>query len=251
MKLISDSGCFRCCTKSTQLVYGFSWLSPVIVIEFAPRRVEDGMPVSRPRAMLMVARSSGRPSRLLRSASVTNSSISLPSWRVVPRTMAPAASSGVGPLAANASGLRNASIRPISLVDEVGVEPVDRLGQHRVAEAIDRVRKLRDDRRIDVGVVAWVGRRRRRPAAGSCARTPRTRDADTASRCRTWRPGTGARRSTAGRRSEPASTGTSPARCPGCSHSFRNARSLVAEQPRPWCARQGGCARSGTRGARR
>ncbi len=34
--------------------------------------------MSRPRARLMVARSSGRPSRLLRSALVTNSSISLP-----------------------------------------------------------------------------------------------------------------------------------------------------------------------------
>ena len=63
--------------------------------------------------------------------------------------MAPAASSGVGPLAANASGLRKAAIRPISLFWKFGIEAVDRLGQHRVAEAIDRVRKLRHDRRID------------------------------------------------------------------------------------------------------
>ncbi|MCY1496690.1 hypothetical protein D9M68_306310 [compost metagenome] len=74
------------------------------------------MPVSRPRAMLMVARSSGRPSRLLRRASVTNSSISLPCWRVVPRMMAPAACSGVRPLLANSSGLRKAATRPISLL---------------------------------------------------------------------------------------------------------------------------------------
>ena len=58
------------------------------------------MPVSRPRAMLSTARSSGVPSRLLRSASVTNSSIWLPTVRVTPRTMAPVASAGVGPLAA-------------------------------------------------------------------------------------------------------------------------------------------------------
>ncbi|MCY1425117.1 hypothetical protein D9M71_408990 [compost metagenome] len=62
---------------------------------------------------MIAARSSGRPSRLLRSASVTNSSISLPAWRVTPRTMAPAASSGLVPLAAKASGLRKAAIRPI------------------------------------------------------------------------------------------------------------------------------------------
>ncbi|MCY1218714.1 hypothetical protein D9M72_306630 [compost metagenome] len=50
--------------------------------------------------MLIAARSSGRPTRLLRRASVTNSSISLPTVRVTPRTMAPAAASAVGPLAA-------------------------------------------------------------------------------------------------------------------------------------------------------
>ena len=34
------------------------------------------------------------------------------------------------------------------------VEAVDRLGQHRVTEAVDDVRELGDDRRIDVGVEA-------------------------------------------------------------------------------------------------
>ncbi|MCY1284044.1 hypothetical protein D9M70_329370 [compost metagenome] len=78
--------------------------------------------MSRPRAILIAARSSGRPSRLLRSAPVTNSSISLPSWRVVPRTMAPAACSGVSvPFWSNSSGLRNASIRPISLETKFGL----------------------------------------------------------------------------------------------------------------------------------
>ena len=79
---------------------------------------------------------------------------------------------------------------------EVRIEAIDRLGQHRVAEAIDRVRELRHDRRIEVDVID-LGRREERidHAAGWCARTPRTRGAGTASRCRTSPPGTGARHS--------------------------------------------------------
>ena len=48
------------------------------------------------------------------------------------------------------------SVRSDRIADdvEVGVEAVDRLGQHRVAEAIDGVRELGDDRGIDRGVVA-------------------------------------------------------------------------------------------------
>ncbi|CAB4332083.1 unannotated protein [freshwater metagenome] len=41
--------------------------------------------------MFKVAKSSGKPSKLLRSAPVTNSSISLPVWLAIPRTMLPAA----------------------------------------------------------------------------------------------------------------------------------------------------------------
>ena len=37
---------------------------------------------------------------------------------------------------------------------EIRIVAVDGLGQHRVAEAIDHVRELRDDRRIDRRVVA-------------------------------------------------------------------------------------------------
>ena len=36
--------------------------------------------------------------------------------------------------------------------DEAGVQPVDRLGQHRVAEAIDGMRELGDDEWIDRGI---------------------------------------------------------------------------------------------------
>ena len=118
--------------------------------------------------------------------------------------------------AANASGFRNAAIRPdllaarsspLRIADDVEarVEAVDRLGQHRVAEAIDDVRELGDDRRIDRRCRSpGLRRRTRRPAAEPCARTPRTRGADTASRCRSGRPGTGARRPTRALRSRPA-----------------------------------------------
>ena len=116
----------------------------------------EGTPVSRPRARLMVARSSGRPSRLLRSALVTNSSISLPTWRVMPRMMAPAAmSSSMSPSAPCEGGRVEEALDQADVVGvEVRIEVVDRLGQHRVAEAIDHVRELGDDRRIDRGVEA-------------------------------------------------------------------------------------------------
>ena len=116
----------------------------------APRSATE-CPASRPRAMLMAGRSSGRPSRLLRTASVTNSSISLPTWRVTPRTMAPVASSGVGPLAANCKRVEEGRDQADLRIGH-GIESWDRdrstvSGQHRVAEAIDRVRELGDDRR--------------------------------------------------------------------------------------------------------
>ena len=60
------------------------------------------------------------------------------------------------PLPMYACGLRNASISvcwsrsPLSEV-QVVVQAIDRVGQHRVAEAIDRVRELGHDRRVEVG----------------------------------------------------------------------------------------------------
>ena len=117
MKLISDSGCFRCCTKSTQLMYGFMFgVADIVVdgggVEFTPRLVQrrdPGVATAREVEHREIER---QPNRLLRSASVTNSSISLPTVRVTPRTMAPTACSGVGPLAAKASGLRKAAMSP-------------------------------------------------------------------------------------------------------------------------------------------
>ena len=51
----------------------------------------------------------------------TNSSISLPTCRVTPRTMAPAACSSVAPLAVNSSGLRKAANLLCIAVDQVEV----------------------------------------------------------------------------------------------------------------------------------
>ena len=107
--------------------------------------------------MLIAARSSGRPTRLLRTASVTNSSISLPTWRVMPRDDL-------------AGRLRATVMRAVVVVGERVEERLDAarcrgsspvalvratcLGQHRVAEAVDRVRELGADRRVDLAVVA-------------------------------------------------------------------------------------------------
>jgi hypothetical protein len=71
--------------------------------------------------MFSVARSSGRPTRLLRSASTMNSSISLPTWRDMPRMMLPMASASVSvPFMVNSTGFRKAWIRPMSLDASVG-----------------------------------------------------------------------------------------------------------------------------------
>ena len=61
MKLISDSGCLMLNPKSAQLSYGAS--AELFDAAKNERRAafSVGMPVSRPRAMLIVARSSGRP----------------------------------------------------------------------------------------------------------------------------------------------------------------------------------------------
>ena len=108
----------------------------------------------------------------------------------------------------------------------VGVEAVDRLGQHRVAEAVDDVGELGDDRRVDRRVVAAAAPGTRRCSAGSCGRTPRRRGAGTASRCRTAPPGTAARRSTASASIWPVVVGT--AATSTRSHSFRKASRSVA-----------------------
>ena len=85
----------------------------------------------------MVARSSGRPSRLLRSALVTNSSISLPTCRVMPRMMAPAAMSSSTALLAPLFELERVE-EALDQADVVGVEG-------RV-EAVDRSRSASSGR---------------------------------------------------------------------------------------------------------
>ena len=88
----------------------------------------------------------------MRSALVTNSSISLPAWRVMPRMIEPAISSASrrGEL----ERVEEALDQPDAAVIEGGIEAVDRLGEHRVAEAIDDMRELGDDRRVERDVIA-------------------------------------------------------------------------------------------------
>ena len=210
------------------------------------------MPASRPRARLIDGRSSGRPSRLLRKASVTNSSISLP---VCTRH---ATHDGAGSLfrcrTASRVGKRveegcNQSelliriwrIRVAHNV-EVGVEAIDRLGQHRVAEAIDRVRELGHDRSIEVDVVDLRRRKEEIDVGLNGARELfehemlvlhlgaelRGLEQPLAVPVAAWMP------------AWPGSA------APGVSsHSLRNARSPVCERRCPWSARPADCARSG------
>ena len=94
-----------------------------LVVAWICRRVpfSDGTPASRARAMFRAGRSSGRPSRLLRSVSVTNSSSSLPTCDEEPIATDPAAFSGVSgpadPPLKNSGGLRNAFSRGSELSD--------------------------------------------------------------------------------------------------------------------------------------
>ncbi len=94
-------------------MYGASWPSWVVSKSWRRNTLSVGTPSERARAMLSVARSSGRPSRLLRSVSTMNSSISLPGWSDIPIRMPPAAFSevSVAPLASrlNSGGLRKPS----------------------------------------------------------------------------------------------------------------------------------------------
>ena len=115
MKLMMDTGFLRCGAMSDQLVNGANWVSPLLAKKAARASLKLGIPVSRARAMLSVGKSNGKPTRLLRSASVTNSSISLPVWRDKPRMMAPVAASTLTctpPNTSNASGFRKAAIKP-------------------------------------------------------------------------------------------------------------------------------------------
>ena len=127
------------------------------------RRVSlsEGTPASRARAMLIEGRSSGRPSRLLRRVSVTNSSISLPVWSEEPSSTEPAPAPACTPDAPdrreslkNSGGFRNAvsngSELSVFVPSGVLVLPSHVVVEHGVPEPVDGVRELRLDRRVDV-----------------------------------------------------------------------------------------------------
>src|SRR3982750_37908 len=78
MKLISDSWCLRPWPNSNHVAYGWNaeflvWANSCLRAEF-----RLGMPSLRPRARLIAGRSSGRPTSVLRTDEVTNSSSSFP-----------------------------------------------------------------------------------------------------------------------------------------------------------------------------
>ena len=118
------------------------------------------MPVSRPRAMLIAARSSGRPSRLLRRAPVDEL------VDLVAALDGHAAHDGAGGLFGgdrlaslfllNATGFRKEAISPMSSVPVIWPFASRKMrgivvGQHRMPEAVDDVGEFGEDRRVDVG----------------------------------------------------------------------------------------------------
>ena len=109
-KFTIDARCRRARRKSSQLMYGSSAPSYVASQKVRRASCRVGDPVSRARAMLIAARSSGRPSRLSRRVGMTNSSIPLPVWPAMPWMTAAAPSSGWSrPSSVNSAGFRNAS----------------------------------------------------------------------------------------------------------------------------------------------
>ena len=96
----------------------------------------------------------------MRSALVTNSSISLPTCRVMPRMMAPAEMSAStrrwSAVVHELDRIEEALDQSDMILGEGRIKAIDRLGQHRVAEAVDHMRELGDDRRID-GDIVTVG----------------------------------------------------------------------------------------------
>ena len=122
-------------------MYGASWPSFVCAKICRRNSFSGGMPASRARVMLIVGRSSGRPSRLLRSVSVTNSSSSLPTW-------------SDEPIDDRASGL---------------------LGRQRAGGATVEVLRWVQERveqrsRVVASRPRWSGRRRRRASSGRSGR---------------------------------------------------------------------------------
>ena len=103
----------------------------------------------------MVARSSGRPEQVVAQRAgdeLVDLVADLP--RHAADDVAGGDAVGDGVAGVELDRVEEGLDEPDLVVGEGRVEPVDRLGQHRVAEAVDHVRELGDDARIDVGVVA-------------------------------------------------------------------------------------------------
>src|SRR5262249_16483045 len=95
MKFTSDSWCRRPWPNSNQEAYGVS--AEFFVCANSSRRAgfRPGMPAVRRGGILMAGRGSGRPTRVLRTDEVTNSSSSLPTCFERPLIRLPAACAAV------------------------------------------------------------------------------------------------------------------------------------------------------------
>ena len=152
MKLTSNSGCCDALHEVDPALVGLELAVAGHLVELAPRRVERRNPgVAAARQV-----DGGEVER--QAEQVVAQRLGLELVDLVADLAGGAAHDGAGRLFGgaacrrwlNASGLRKASIRPISLEAKFGIEPVDLVEQHRVAEAVDHVRELGDDRRIEL-----------------------------------------------------------------------------------------------------
>ena len=91
MKLTSDSRCLRRTTKSNQLSYGASAKSPLAANSCRRTGLSARDAFASATCDVEHGEVERQAEERLRTASVTNSSISFPTWRVMPWKTAPAA----------------------------------------------------------------------------------------------------------------------------------------------------------------
>src|SRR5262249_3840582 len=128
--------------------------------------------------MLIAGRSSGRPTRVLRTDEVTNSSSSLATCFDRPLISVPAACAALSdpfpvpggtpftPRGSAAARLSDCRLTNAVKRCALGSEPAGLAGQDGVAEEVDGVRDLGGDRRIEVGQAAEEGVDQRLDLAG-------------------------------------------------------------------------------------
>ena len=131
--------------KSIQLSYGASAELPLVCGEERPPRLVERRDAGVPGPRHVERRRGPAAGRAgcCAARSVTNSSISLPGLAGhAAHDVAGRLVGGQRPPSRNDGGLRKASSSGMSRLPPVGGPPGHGLGEHRVAEAVDRVREL-------------------------------------------------------------------------------------------------------------